>query len=124
MEELSTDEQNSLAININSSFVDTKVTPTDKLYTMYDYIVEGEQFKIRSFTAVLKIEGGKITSFENSGGSAVVAEGTIESIDTLFEALKDKQTGKLMKLKFVFRKFVFISHCYFTEILSKWGGTL
>ena len=100
MEELSTDEQNSLAININSSFVDTKVTPTDKLYTMYDYIVEGEQFKIRSFTAVLKIEGGKITSFENSGGSAVVAEGTIESIDTLFEALKDKQTGKLMKLKF------------------------
>jgi len=102
MDGITKDEQNSLAININSSFVDTIVTPpsTDKLYTMYDYIVEGEKFKIRSFTAVLKIEGGKITSFENSGGSAVVAEGTIDSIDTLFEELGDKQIGKLMKFKF------------------------
>ena len=102
MEELSTDEQNSLAININSSFVDTIVTPpsTDKLYTMYDYIVEGEKFKIRSFTAKLKTEGERITMFENKGESADVAEGPIESIDTLFDDLKENQKGNLMKLKF------------------------
>ena len=101
LDKLTTDQQIALLTEFDSSFIRSTSPPsTDKLYTMYDYIVEDEKFKIRSFTAVLKIEGGKITSFENSGASAFVAEGTIESIDTLFEDLKNKQTGKLMKLKF------------------------
>lgn len=101
LDKLTTVQQIALLTEFDSSFIRSTSPPsTDKLYTMYDYIVEGDQFKIRSFTAKLKIDGGKITSFENSGDFAVVAEGTMKSIETLFEALKDKQPGKLMKLKF------------------------